>query len=226
MARERVLWVDVIKIFSLIYIVLVHFMQSMQKSSFIEENSFWQYIVTICAWIMVQVFFFCSGYLHQKQCRVKVFSDWFQQIKKKFVNLMIPYFLFTLLTIVIKLFLEDEVNNAIEQSVWHILFIEPIPPYWFLYILFILFAITFPIKDSKSQKLWLVFAGVLYLVYILIPMPYVPTQVCHFELWFVLGMTVAYKDWLSIFPTWVRYISLLFVPLSVLVYLRFYVSTL
>ncbi|NLG03644.1 MAG: DUF1624 domain-containing protein, partial [Clostridia bacterium] len=82
MTKRRVMWVDLVKVFALIYIVTEHFIQSMQKSGFMPENNFWLWIDTICAWVMVQMFFFCSGYLHQKQSKINSIKSYGEQMLK------------------------------------------------------------------------------------------------------------------------------------------------
>lgn len=215
MAKERVLWVDIVKIFSLIYIVTEHFIQSMQKSGFIPYNQFWLYIDTICAWIMVQLFFFCSGYLHQKQCKVNDFNSWWKQLLKKLYYLGVPYFAFSLITILMKTVASEQVNNELEQGVLYTLFVEPIPPYWFIYVLFILFAISIPIRSKKNVCSFIIIAVAMYAIYIYVPMPYLLQETFRYELWFVLGMVMGYGDWLSAVPSWVKYVLLTFIPVSV-----------
>ena len=214
MANKRVIWIDIIKIFSLIYIVIEHFIQSMQKSGFIADTTFWLWIDSICACVMVQLFFLCSGFLYQKQCHISCAKEWLQQIKKKMFYLGLPYFFFSIVTISAKMIMPNSVNEAVDQSLLHLLFIEPIPPYWFLYILFILFAITLPLNNVKLKKVTIITSVALYLVYLLMPLPYILSQVCRYELWFVIGMVLADEDLTDLLPKWVKYVLLLYIPIS------------
>lgn len=221
MTKKRVMWVDIVKVFALIYIVTEHFIQSMQKSGFMPENNFWLWIDTICAWVMVQMFFFCSGYLHQKQSKVNSLKSYGEQMLKKLWYLGLPYFFFSFVTILMKLVAENDVNQSIQQSIPHILFAEPIPPYWFIYVLFILFAISLPIRGKKSLWIQLIIALAMYALYVYGSVPYIIWMVCRYQIWFFLGMTVAYKDWLEVFPKWTKYVSLLFIPTSAVIFMRY-----
>lgn len=214
MGKKRVIWIDIIKIFSLIYIVIVHFVQSMQKSGFIADTTFWLWIVSICSCIMVQLFFLCSGFLFQKQCHISSVREWMQQIKKKLFYLGLPYFFFSILTISAKMIMPNNVNEVVDQSLLHLLFVEPIPPYWYLYILFILFAVTLPLNSVKLKRATIIVSVVLHLIYLVLPLPYILAQVCRYELWFVIGMVIADRDLTDLLPKWVKYVLLLYIPIS------------
>ena len=220
MAKERILWVDFVKIFAMIYIVSMHFFQSMMKAGYLQDSTAWQWAMTVCEWMMVQLFFFCSGYLYQKLTKIQNFADWKNGIINKFIHLMIPYFLFCGATILIKMIAVDLVNTPIEGNPLVLLFVEPLPPYWFLYILFIYFVIILPIKSQKSEVFWLLLSAVLFLIFVFVPLPGVFSSTCRYAMWFVLGMSVAYKDWLKVFPRWVKYPLLLFIPVSVILYIN------
>lgn len=219
MAKQRILWVDFVKIVAMVYIVLIHFFQSMIKSGYVPDTVAGRWAVTVCEWMMVRLFFFCSGYLYQKVGKINNLSDWGKNLINKFTHLMVPYFLFSLITVFLKTMAADMVNTPINESIWNILFIEPIPPFWFLYVLFLLFIIFVPISDRKTEIVGLIIAVLLFLMFAFLPIPGVFALVGKFALWFVLGMGVARKDWLKVIPRWTRYPLLLFIPASLLIYI-------
>ena len=220
MAKERILWVDFVKIFAMIYIVSMHFFQSMMKAGYLQDSIGWQWAMTVCEWMMVQLFFFCSGYLYQKLSRICNFADWKNNLVSKFIHLMIPYFLFCGMTILLKVVAVNLVNTPIQESPFVLLFIEPIPPYWFLYILFIYFVLIIPMQSRKSEAFWLLISAILFGIFVFVPLPGVLSSTCRYAMWFVLGMSVAYKDWLTVFPKWTKYPLLLFIPVSMVLYIN------
>lgn len=218
MAKQRILWVDFVKIVAMIYIVLIHFFQSMIKSGYVPDTVAGQWADTVCEWMMVRLFFFCSGFLYQKMGKINNFSEWGKNFINKFTHLMMPYFLFSLITIFLKTMAADVVNTPISESVWSILFIDPIPPFWFLYVLFLLFVVFIPISDKRTEIVGLVIAVLLFLLFVFFPIPGVFASAGKFAIWFVLGMSLAYQDWLNAFPEWIKYPLLLFIPASLLLY--------
>lgn len=220
MAKKRILWVDFVKIVAMIYIVSMHFFQSMMKAGYVQNTEIWNWALTVCEWMMVQLFFFCSGYLYQKLGKINDFKSWKNNLFNKFWYLMIPYFVFSLLTILIKTVAVDAVNTPIEESAWSILFVNPIPPFWFLYVLFIYFVLIVPMKNMKSQVACLFASLILFFIFVFGPITGVLASVCRYAMWFVLGMSVAYQDWLKVFPKWIKYPLLLFVPVSLIMYMN------
>ena len=212
MAKERVIWVDIVKILAMIYIVAYHFFTSMIDTGFWPDTALHDFAFLLGEWLVVQLFFFCSGYLYQKQGKVKDITSWLHNVKGKLIYLGIPYFLFSLITIGMKAIAAGSVNNPVDQSVLHILFIEPLAPYWFLPVLFFFFILTIPIKNTKSQILQIIIYAILYVIYLNVQMPYYLYQICKYGIWFVLGMTLAYSDWMIKIPKWVKYVLLLVIP--------------
>ena len=212
MAKVRVIWVDIVKIIAMIYIVAYHFFTSMIESGFWPDTVLHPFAFMLGEWLVVQLFFFCSGFLYQKQGKVTDVRSWLQNVKSKLIYLGVPYFLFSLATIGMKAIVASSVNNPVNQSIWHILFIEPLAPYWFLPVLFFFFILTVPIKNSKSQIIQIIIFAILYVIGLNIQMPYFLYQICKYGIWFVLGMTLAYRDWMLKIPKWVKYILLLVIP--------------
>lgn len=219
MAKVRVIWIDIVKILAMIYIVAYHFFTSMIESGFWPDSVFHSFVFMLGEWLVVQLFFFCSGFLYQKQGKVKDIGSWLQNVKNKFLYLGIPYFLFSCITIGMKAIAVESVNNPVKQSVWKILFVEPLAPYWFLPVLFFFFILTIPIKNSKSQILQIIVYAVLYAIYLNVQMPYFLYQICKYGIWFVLGMTLAYHDWMVKIPKWVKYALLLVIPTIVCLFI-------
>lgn len=145
----REMWIDYIKVFACILVVLGHFFQSMTKASVLPDNSLYQWFDTTIYYFHVPLFFICSGYLYQKYSRVDSIGAWKNNVIKKAVVLGIPHFVFSFATWLLKTMFSESVNGQI-GGLSDTLFVHPTSPYWFLYILFLIFVVTPTIKTVKG----------------------------------------------------------------------------
>ena len=149
MSSKRVIWVDYVKVFACILVVLGHFFQSMVKDRIILEGNFYIWFKITIYYFHVPLFFICSGYLYQKYSKVDSWKSWGQNISKKFITLGIPYFVFTFVTWGLKSLFASTSYSEI-GGLFDTLFVNPIPPYWFLYILFIIFFMTPTMRSPNN----------------------------------------------------------------------------
>ena len=150
MSSKREVWIDYIKVFACILVVLGHFFQSMVKASILPDNSVYQWFVAAIYYFHVPLFFICSGYLYRKYSCVDSVGAWKNNIIKKAVTLGIPYFVFSFATWLLKTLFSGSVNNQI-GGLGETLFVHPTSPYWFLYILFLIFVITPTVKTLTGM---------------------------------------------------------------------------
>lgn len=125
----------------------------------------------------VALFMFLSGYVYHVTGEWKSKGTRVSFIKHKFINLAIPYFVFSIVYICVNKFLGgSSVNNemTMKDILW--LWKEPIAQYWFLYDLFFIFvAFTFFSKWLKNWKITLLLAGIQAIsttLGISVPMPF------------------------------------------------------
>lgn len=193
MNGKREIWVDDVKTFACILVVLGHFYQSVVKSSIVPDSSFYGWFIDTIYLFHVQLFFFCSGYLYQKYSEVRSVKAWGTNVWKKFVVLGVPYFVFTFATWLLKKLFEGSVNNKV-GSIADSLFVEPIAPYWYLYVLFFLFVLTITLRKKTEVYVLLLIALVLKVI----PLFGVKTgiylvgKIMANWIWFALGMAVAF----------------------------------
>ena len=99
--------------------------------------------------------FMClSGYLYGQYTKIKNKKDYLRFIKKKIINLGVPYFVFYIAYIIINMLFSGSVNSQKGlQDILNIL-TNPISPFWFLYALMIIFLLV-PIIESllKHKKI-------------------------------------------------------------------------
>lgn len=145
MSKSREAWVDNVKVFACILVTLGHFFQSMTKGNFIPSSTVTNWFDHTIYFFHVPLFFICSGFVYQKYSRIETFRDWTHNILKKIVSLGIPFFVFSIATWLLKSVFSSSVNIQ-NGGLLELLFITPVPPYWFLYVLFFMFVLipTFP----------------------------------------------------------------------------------
>ena len=98
MSSKREVWIDYIKDFACILVVLGHFVQSLVKVYILLDNYLCQWFDTTIYYFHVPLFFICSGYLYQKYSCVDSAGAWKNNVIKKAIALGIPYFVFSFAT--------------------------------------------------------------------------------------------------------------------------------
>ena len=227
--KKREIWVDNVKVIACVLVVLGHFFQSMVKSEIIETSNVYEWFNQTIYYFHVPLFFICSGYLYQKFSKVNSFKEWRNNVLKKLLNLGIPYFTFAISTWVIKNVFSSAVNNKTGNFVDDI-FLNPMPPYWFLYALFFLFIVIPTFSGLKKIRIALIFFIVLRFIFIFnswlnkfLPMPF--EYIMLYGIWFVIGMYINFVNSDKVFrnkktPICCLVSGCLFVILSIFVYVK------
>ncbi len=194
MGLKREAWVDYIKVLACILVVLGHFFQSMAKANIIEDNQLYQWFNTTVYYFHVPLFFICSGYLYQKYTKIESIKKWKDNVIKKALVLGIPYFIFSIVTWILKSIFSKSVNSEI-GGIFDILFLNPTSPYWYLYTLFFIFLVT---PTLKKKYLWILTTISISLKILVIVWQnafvfkvYALSSVFKNEIWFVIGMIIA-----------------------------------
>lgn len=147
--KQREIWVDNVKVFACVLVVLGHFFQSMTKANIMPANDLYRWFNQTIYYFHVPLFFICSGYLYQKLSKVDDAHSWLKNIWKKVISLGIPYFTFSFATWALKTVFSSSTNDQI-GGLFDTLFLHPTSPYWYLYALFFIFLIT-PTFCSKRM---------------------------------------------------------------------------
>lgn len=187
--NKREVWVDNIKVFACILVVLGHFFQSMVQSDILPKTDLYLWFNQTIYYFHVPLFFICSGFLYQNYGNVHTVKDWGQNILHKLWRLGVPYVFFSFLTWMIKSIFSGAVNNK-AGGLWETLFLYPLSPYWYLYALFLLFLITPIFRNRKMAVIGLVISVMLVNIYIYIGGLDNPaiSYIMSYEIWFVTGM--------------------------------------
>ncbi len=147
--NKRIVWIDNVKVIAMILVALCHFSQSMAESAVINKSTALVFANEFCYLFHIQLFFVCSGWLFQKYTSYNSLGDYAKNISKKLFAFGVPYLFFVLLSHVFKTLFSAYVNNQ-SGSLLNELFVSPMPPYWFLYVLFLIFLITPTVKTKKQ----------------------------------------------------------------------------
>lgn len=193
-SRDKESWIDIVKWIACMLVLLGHFFQSMVKSGIMEAGILWQWFDHTVYLFHVPLFFICSGYLYQRNSVVETRNAWKDNVLRKAVNLGVPYAAFSAASFLLKEVFQGTVNEENSSNFLRTLFLEPLSPYWYLYILFFLFLVT-PTFKSKKQA-FISLAVSLFIFFFqqnpLVKEVYFVQGVARREIWFIIGMLLCF----------------------------------
>ena len=195
MCKQREAWPDRVKMIACVLVTLGHFFQGVIIAGILPETALSGWFDDTIYYFHVPLFFICSGYLYQKTAKVTSFVSWKGNILKKTVILGIPYVVFSVITWVLKNAFSGSVNIQ-NQGLIQTLLLSPASPYWYLYALFFVFAITPTCRNVKWTKGMLCAAAAMKLISAFLPdsSVFALNTVLYNEVWFVLGMSMCVLD--------------------------------
>ena len=219
---QRETWVDNVKSFACLMVVLGHLSQSMVRSGIASPDDLYGWFQATIYTFHVPLFFICSGYLYQRNARANFPGVWRRNVKKKLLALGVPYVAFTLITLGMKLLASDDVNIPAPDPLATLL-LSPTSPYWFLYTLFLLFLLIPTAKDEAQSACMLAFAFLLKVFSLLgtgEDLPFAVTSIMGNGVWFVAGMCLRTLGWVERLGGRSAVFGLAFLPLSIVAYVR------
>lgn len=220
--KNRIHWIDYVKVIACIFVVLGHFFQSIVKANLLQDNNIYEWFNRSIYCFHVPLFFICSGYLYQKLSNIDKVDKWIYNVKKKLVVLGIPYVFFSTITWFLKELFSESVNDQMKTGLIKTIVFQPTSPYWYLYCLFFMFFLTLTMKDTKTGK-WMLYISLLMKIVICITKwenPYLLSAIMKNEIWFVLGMSICMFNIELSNKKKCGYVSgILFLVLSVITYI-------
>ncbi len=145
----------------------------------------------------VPLFFVCSGFLYQLKKTDYTFKSHGKSVAWKLLELGVPYFVFSLATLLIKMLFASEVNNQ-ATPILKTLFIAPTGSFWFLYALFFLFCFIPRMKTKRGVIVTFCVSFVVRIVFMAIPwgiaLPDVIRETANNAIWFSFGMLLTAID--------------------------------
>lgn len=183
-------WIDIVKWTACMLVLLGHFFQSMVKSGIMEAGVLWQWFDHTIYLFHVPLFFICSGYLYQRNSVVETKTAWKDNVLRKAVNLGVPYATFTAVAFLLKKVFQGTVNEENSSNFLQTLFLEPLSPYWYLYILFFLFLFTPTFRNKKQAFAAFIVSFSIFFIQQnqQVKEVYFVQGVARREIWFVTGM--------------------------------------
>lgn len=209
--NKRIVWVDNVKNIAFILVALGHLLQGLIKAGIMQNSAEFTFFNTFIYTFHVPLFFICSGYLYQKTTVVNDFKSYGNNVLKKAIALGIPYFVFSIISFLLKVIFSGSVNSQAGGFI-ETLFTDPVPPFWFLYTLFIIFLIMPTAKSIKSAAVMFGISAV-FMCAVVLSIDFIPQSALYVQfvyktalylVWFALGILLAEVKLEKIFsPVWI-----------------------
>ena len=151
---SRIEWIDALKGFTILLVVLGHCLEAFLTSS--VPNNFTDILKLIHDWIYsfhMPLFFFLSGFLYYRS----YFNAANEKIKLKILNCILLYFVFSVLIIFFKTLFSRSVMNQVTYLDCLMLPFKAVSVYWYLYVLIFMYIFTF-----CFQKYIISFRGIFF----------------------------------------------------------------
>lgn len=147
-SNKRIEWIDIAKGIGIILVVVGHVVASYHEASLYLENELFTFSSQIVYSFHMTLFMLLSGYLfslgeqHNNRAR---------RIRKLIVNYGIPYVLFSVLWVLMKVFFSSYTNSAVSIKELALIPIYPISFMWFIYALLIMQILQVIVGDRGEQ---------------------------------------------------------------------------
>lgn len=203
--REK--WIDNIKLIACVLVAMGRLVQGLTSAGIMDATGVGAWVNKTVYYIHVPLFFFCSGYIYQRYTCEGSWRTRIHFLLRKAITLGIPYLSFSIITWLMKEIFSGAVNEQ-NGVLWYSLLVEPMSPYWYLYILFFLHLILPVFRNNTTTILITLCALVLKIMHSQIGETgiYIITKVMQHGVWFVCGMCFAWfcvkdritgKKWIS-----------------------------
>lgn len=191
--RTRESWVDIAKVLPCVLIVLAHVFQNLVNENILESTTTYSWFIRTVNYFVFPLLFIVSGYLYQLGTPVKTVDDWKKSAKKHIVALGVPFVLFAGVNCLVKTLFSGNIANCGDVFLQEML-IQPVSPYWALYILAIVFLLTPTLNNGTSALLIVGIAAATKGVSLFLGTVdfYALDTLFGYWLWFALGMVLAF----------------------------------
>lgn len=186
--------INIAKGIGMLLVILGHAFPDAEKEFYLVggKESFAFFIEKLIYSFHMPLFMLCSGFLFLPKIINKINIT--EEISKRFKRLMIPYFFYSLIVYILKIFFNQYANHPIQiQDLWKILICEsPSGGVWFLWTLFVitLFCVV-------TKRIGLIYMSIISLLVYIAPyseqwMDFKAIQyLSHYLLWFIIGGLLA-----------------------------------
>lgn len=189
-SNKRIEWIDYLKAFACLLVVIGHLIQSLQKAGIDNYEGLTSFINWFIYLFHMPLFMCMSGFLYCNKKQQFSWKDYKKFEIKKIFNLLVPYFTFYLVYVIVNMIFSSSVNSPKGISDIVAIFNNPISPYWFLYALLSIF-IVIPLIEKifkYNKKNVMLFLVCLKIIYIFIQTPiYFINQIMAYGIYFYFG---------------------------------------
>jgi len=173
---------------ALMFVVLGHSFPDADEAAMLPAA---QVIFNVCYSFHMGLFFILSGFVFAKRFLEGKYNL-FEQIKNKFCRLMIPYFVFSAVTLLLKTVFAKYANNSFEISEFYKIFLgdNPNGGLWYLWTLFIIMIIFLLIGKLKHREIIAAAVSIVfYILYQTVPYGFY-SKILNHAIYFVIGILV------------------------------------
>lgn len=163
---DRQKWLDAIRIMACVSVLIFHVINGYMKDADNYSQMQWPFYMNCLRLVLktyqVPTFFCISGYLYQKYVAYKfekinsrIAVNYGKFIKKKIISILIPYFVFSILYVLLSSFLTKDMHTAYGMKSLAELYKNPVAQYWYLLSLFMMFLIAPLFSLAFKRKVWI-----------------------------------------------------------------------
>ncbi len=175
--------INIARAIAMIFVVLGH--------SFPDAAPPLSMINTVCYSFHMGLFVILSGFVSARRLLSRNYKIG-EQLKSKFLRLMIPYFSFSVISLIPKLFMEKYTNNPFALKDFYKIFIgiNPNGGLWYLWTLFVISVIFILLGKIKyNYILFLVFSAGAHILNMFVPSTFLST-VLKYAVFYAIGIIV------------------------------------
>ena len=224
MENKRESWLDGLKGFAILLVILGHVLSGyMDAETFPEASRSFYHVRTWIYSFHMPLFFLLSGYTFtlayypEGRLRRRGFRD-------QMINLFWTYTLFALLQWLVKILVPQAVNEAYTAQTLKNMYLEPLGNFWYLYVLFVFYGLAALLRLPRWPPRWLLLFGAVSIVAADCHMDWVfltRYRILYHLFFFLLGSALCrYKQWLK--KDQLFGLSWMFLAAAALIYVYFW----
>jgi fucose 4-O-acetylase-like acetyltransferase len=156
--RVRIAWADTARGFAIILVVYEHVVRGLVTSGVMTWTPATRFVDTWIYTFHMPVFFFVSGLFVSGSAK----RNWRTFTADKLRTIAYPYFVWSIITILIKVPLGDYPNHPSRLSDLARIPYDPIDQFWFLYVLFILLIVASGLLKLRASPWLILFLSMLF----------------------------------------------------------------
>ena len=163
-------WADGARGIAIVLVVIGHQISGLADAGVTTRSTTWNFFYNWIYCFHVPVFFFVAGFFITRSLRKALINF----ILDKARVLLYPYFVWSFFTLSIKTVFGSNVNNRYSLYDFSRIFYDPIDQYWFLFVLFFLYAF-FAVQIKLGLNRWVIFVVAIIMDPRLSPLPFPPS---------------------------------------------------